>query len=350
MPDESDVNDAPRIDPGQSAPMRSKSPATMVPIRSLVPSRSLRINGEHQDHVRALAEAEDGLPPIVVHRATMRVIDGMHRLRAAMLRGREHIEVEFFEGDEEDAFVYAVESNAKHGLPLSPADRAAAVVRIINSRREWSDRAIASVAGLSDKTVASIRRSSPEVLQSNTRMGRDGRVRPVNSTEGRRRAAELIATRPDSSLRQIAKEAGISLGTACDVRKRLNVGQNPVPPRQRDAEREQEKGAHGRSRGHAGDEVVTLPQAKSPRLTLDELKKDPSLRQNEMGRTILRLLEAHALGLGSWQRVIESVPPHCVDAVAEAARDCAGSWWKFAQRLEKRQASLVDGNASLAEG
>lgn len=348
MPDEIDANEALRIDLGHSVPLQSRSPTTTVPIRSLLPSQSLRINGEHKDHVRTLAETADKLPPIVVHRTTMRVIDGMHRLRAAALRGREHIDVEFFEGDEEDAFVLAVELNARHGLPLSHADRAAAVVRIINSHRQWSDRAIASVTGLSDKTVASIRRSSPEVLQSNTRLGRDGRVRPVNSMEGRMRAAELITTRPDSSLRQVAREAGISVGTASDVRKRLDVGQDPVPRQQRGAERQPGNDASRRSRGR--EEIVTLPRMRSPRLTLDELKKDPSLRHNEMGRTILRLFEAHALGLDGWQRVIESVPLHCVNAVAEAARGCAGSWWKLAQQLEKRQARLADGKSSVVNG
>jgi ParB-like chromosome segregation protein Spo0J len=348
MPNQIDVDDALQIDPGHSTSPQSRSPTTKVPIQSVVPCQSLRINGEHTDHVRALAETDDELPPIVVHRTTMRVIDGMHRLRAAALRGREHIDVEFFEGDEEDAFVLAVELNANHGLPLSQADRAAAVGRIINSHRQWSDRAIASVTGLSDKTVASIRRSSSEVPQSNTRMGRDGRSRPVNSMEGRMRAARLITARPDSSLRQVAKEAGISLGTARDVRKRLEAGQDPVPRQQRGAEGQPGKGTARRSCDR--DEVGTLPQAESRRPTLGELKKDPSLRHNEMGRTMLRLLEAHALGTDGWQRVIESVPLHCVDAVAGAARDCAGSWWKLAQQLEKRQARFVDGQTGLVEG
>jgi hypothetical protein len=35
------------------------------------------------------------LPPILVHRATNRIIDGMHRLEAAKLRGDETISVRF---------------------------------------------------------------------------------------------------------------------------------------------------------------------------------------------------------------------------------------------------------------
>ena len=41
----------------------------------------------------------------------MRVIDGMHRLRAAILNGRSSIEVEFFDGSDEEAFIRAVEQN-----------------------------------------------------------------------------------------------------------------------------------------------------------------------------------------------------------------------------------------------
>ena len=88
----------------------------------------------------------------------MQVIDGMHRVRAAILSGAGYIEALLFEGAEDEAFLLAVQLNVAHGLPLSRADRVAAAVRIIHSSPQWSDRAIARAAGLSDKTVASIRR------------------------------------------------------------------------------------------------------------------------------------------------------------------------------------------------
>ena len=48
--------------------------------------------------------------------------------------------------------------------------------------------------GEAAKTLASIRkRSTEDVPQSNARVGRYGRVRSLNSGEGRRRAAELLA-------------------------------------------------------------------------------------------------------------------------------------------------------------
>lgn len=94
-----------------------------------------------------LAAVEAKLPPIIVHRATMRVIDGMHRLAAAKLRNDETIEVRFFEGTEQEAFVLAVKANISHGRPLSLTDRTSAAERIIVSHPAWSDRAIAVAAG-----------------------------------------------------------------------------------------------------------------------------------------------------------------------------------------------------------
>src|ERR1700722_17194275 len=134
----------------------SEYPITRVPVTDLVLSNWLRVKGEDIKHVRALAEVEDELPPIVVHRATMRLIDGMHRVRAAMLSGIAYVEALLFDGSEDEAFLLAVRLNVAHGLPLTRADRVAAAVRIIHSSPQWSDRAIALAAGLSDKTGGAI--------------------------------------------------------------------------------------------------------------------------------------------------------------------------------------------------
>ncbi|MEV4443705.1 ParB/RepB/Spo0J family partition protein, partial [Streptomyces sp. NPDC049577] len=97
----------------------------VLPLTALLPADSPRLDGEDPQHVRELAGTRLPLPPIVVHRSTMRVVDGMHRLRAARLRGDESIAARYFEGTAEDAFVHAVRLNTLQGLPLTPADRAA---------------------------------------------------------------------------------------------------------------------------------------------------------------------------------------------------------------------------------
>ena len=68
----------------------------------------------------------------------MRVVDGMHRLLAALLNGRQTIEAELFDGTADEGFLRAVRENVVHGLPLSQADRRAAAARIIDRSRSSS--------------------------------------------------------------------------------------------------------------------------------------------------------------------------------------------------------------------
>ncbi|HET9254209.1 MAG TPA: ParB N-terminal domain-containing protein [Pseudonocardiaceae bacterium] len=314
-------------------------PTSIALISSLLPADSPRVGGEDPEHVRLLAELEDQTPPIVVHRSTMRVIDGMHRLQAAVQRGQDTIEVRFFDGEERDAFVLAVELNSGHGLPLSQADRTSAAARVVSSHPHWSDRAIASLTGLSAKTVAAIRRRSTEgIPQLNGRVGRDGKVRPLSTARGRQLASQLMSDRPDKSLREIAREAGVSLGTAQDVRKRLNMGQDPVPPpKQRDSQR-----VHDLSRAPSAGPQNSKKAVKAPPVAstspdlLQQLKKDPSLRFSDMGRRLLQLLHLSSIPPATWARFAEYIPIHCTGTVARIARDCSNSWSQFADQIELR--------------
>jgi hypothetical protein len=195
-------------DPGRDTAV----PATRVPISSIHAADSPRLAGVNSEHVLALAELGADLPPILVHRATMRVIDGMHRIRATQLRGDDTIAVRYFDGAEDDAFMLGVWENIAHGLPLTLADRRAAAARILLLRPQWSDRAIAAAAGLSPKTVGSLRqRSSSDHGATQPRVGRDGRVRPVNSGEVRKLASQYLAEHPDTSPRDVARSTGVSL-------------------------------------------------------------------------------------------------------------------------------------------
>ncbi|SER72232.1 hypothetical protein SAMN05216188_114156 [Lentzea xinjiangensis] len=285
-----------------------------VGIASLVLSGSPRRSGVDEEHVRTLASTDDPLPAITVHRSTMRVLDGAHRVHAALLRGETHIDVVFYDGNEADAFVLAVKSNVRHGLPLSAEDRIRAAERIIASHPDWSDRGIASVSGLAAKTVAAVRqRVSPEGRRSRT--GRDGKVRPINSADGRRRASRLISENPGMSLREIAESAGIAPATARDVRERMRAGEDPVPPQQR---------------RRAAVPPVTPPDLRS-------LRRDPSLRFSEAGRVILRLMDTHTITADGWQQLADSVPSHCADAVADLARLSAEALQGFAHQVRRRK-------------
>ena len=327
--------------------------AVAVPVLTLRPADSPRLNGEDKAHIARLAETETSLPPILVDRRTMRVIDGMHRLMAASLQARQTIDVIFFDGSEADVFLRAVQENVAHGLPLSQADRRAAAERIVTSHPHMSDRAIGHSVGLAAKTVAAVRRSSSEeTTHSNARIGRDGRVRPLDSSAGRRRAAELLTEQPDASLREVARAAGISAATVLDVRKRLERGESPVPDRSVASAARKASGGNGAADNTASDgtsaEALRFSSravAPEPNVAVVKLLRDPSLRNNERGKGMLRLLQVNAVGAEQLPDVADAVPAHCVAIVVQLARQYAKMWQDFAQELDGR-ARIIDPSAA----
>ncbi|MEG8180038.1 ParB N-terminal domain-containing protein [Nocardia terpenica] len=197
---------------------RSRSNIIDLPISDVFPSDSSpRTTGVNASHVMLAASAEP-LPPIVVHRETMQVIDGLHRLHAARSRGEKTIAAVYFEGGFTEAFVLAVMLNAAYGLPLSLADRRAATLRILSSYPGWSNRSIATITGISPTMVAEIRkRSTGESTRSPRGISRNGVRRSTG--QRRKRAAELFTANPNTSVRNVASAVGISTKTAMEVRK-----------------------------------------------------------------------------------------------------------------------------------
>ena len=337
---------------------------TPVSIISLRSGESPRLNGEDKAHIARLAETEGPLPPILVDRRSMRVIDGMHRLMAASLKGQETIDVMFFDGSEPDVFLRAVEENVTHGLPLTQADRRVAAERIIETHPQMSDRAIGKAAGLAAKTVAAIRRrSTGESPRSNVRVGRDGRIRPLDSSSARRRAAELLTGQPEASLRDVARVAGISPATVLDVRKRLERGESPVPEKPAAAAPSAghigagngtppvAAAAAARTDGGAGDTRsprrpgIRSVAAANPAATVEKLLRDPSLRNNERGKVLLRLLHVNAMGADQLPDDATTIPPHCVAIVVQLAHHYASMWQDFAKELDGR-ARIIDPSAA----
>ncbi|WP_158574012.1 ParB/RepB/Spo0J family partition protein [Streptomyces triticagri] len=296
-----------------------------VPTDTLLDADSPRLSGVDEDHVRALAETDEALPPIIVHRSTMRVIDGMHRLHALRLNKAPAVEVIYFDGTERDAFLLAVESNIKHGLPLTLSDRRESARRILSAFPEWSDRAIAAKSGLSGKTVGALRRSAGgELAQPAVRVGRDGRIRPLSPAEGRLKAGELLAREPAAPLREIAKFAGVSVETARDVRERLSRGEGPVPAR----------------RAEKHTEVPRVPRRAAvavadPLTHLDSLRRDPAVKYSDTGRVMIRWLETRLIRKSDARLVLDA-PVHQSMKIAAMARACAAYWEDIADRLEQR--------------
>nr|WP_269844660.1 ParB N-terminal domain-containing protein [Actinophytocola xanthii] len=307
-------------------------------------SESPRLNGPDEEHVRRLVESEGMFPPILVHRATMVVVDGVHRLRAAERRGEEVIAARFLDCSRGEIFVESVRANVAHGLPLSLADRKAAASRILISHPFWSDRTIAAVAGIAHKTVGRIRRGlSERVAETPVRIGMDGHVRPV-AGHGRALAEELINRHPGISLRKVAAAAGISVSTAHDVRRRMNLVGHADP---RAAEGVGPGGGsvvaigggRGDRDGGAGEGTPRLsvrgPESVSLAQVIERMRVDPSLRFTEAGRVLLRVLGTHSLAAREWNSLVDSVPVHWASTVADLARELAVGWEEFAAQLDK---------------
>jgi transposase-like protein len=312
-----------------------------VRIALLRPADSPRLEGENSEHTQMLAESPEKLPPIVVHRQTMRIIDGVHRMSAALVRGEDSIDVRYFDGTEREAFVLAVRTNTTHGLPLSKADRHAAAARIITSHPEWSDRAISASTGLAPRTISRIRvRLATEYAQPSRREGRDGRMRPLDGAEGRLRASQIIAENPDASLREIARQAGISPTTARDVRELVRSGQDPRRPRNRAHAAPASSVPSPRSAEPTVDRG-RMPSVYSPQSTLECLRNDPQLRFTDSGRKLLRWLASHIMGPRDRRHTVAKIPPHCAYLVAELARHFADEWLRLADELEDRARQTV---------
>jgi hypothetical protein len=320
----------------------NRQPVVQVELASLSWGDSPRLSGEDPEHVETLAAVRTPLPPIIVQRATMRVIDGVHRVRAAMLRGEDKIGARFFDGPDVDALVLAVRMNVDHGLPLALADRKRAAERFFASHPQWSDRKVASITGISPGAVAEIRKRIVGPAQrTGSRIGQDGRVRPLDGSAGRLLAGRLMTENPCLSLRQVARAAAISPETARDVRNRLRNGEDPIPGQRRKRVEEPVQPDLGR-RAYPGEQVITrLPvrPRRKPRLdratVVNQLKDDPALRYSERGRNLLRLLTLHVQWTEEWEAIVSNVPPHCAGVMADLARQFADLWTDFATRADR---------------
>jgi hypothetical protein len=292
-------------------------PVTEVPVRLLSLGSSPRTGGYVEENVRALAQLDVPWPPLLVHRPSYRVIDGAHRLLAARLRGDQTIAVRLYACDEVEAFILAVRANVTHGLPLSLSDRKAAAGRIVEDRPEWSDRRIALVAGLSDKTVAAVRarRGADEANPQGRRVGKDGRSRPVNLAAQRETVTRLLAEKPNSSLRQIAGLAGASPETVRKIRAGAPSG--------------------------AAVAALTTAEQRNPerdvRRCLQILVGDPALRSTDTGKLLLRLLSTLRLIDQNSPSLVDAVPDHDLLLFRELAIANSEAWLSLASLAELRQ-------------
>ena len=148
--------------------------------------------------------------------------DGFHRVDAARKIGRETILAEVRPGTARDAILYAVGSNASHGLRRTQIDIRRAL-KILLTDPEWSrlsDRKLGEIAKVDHKTVGKYRRELAGERPHSTPK-RDVVVTKPRADDGKPTA--IRATLVDDVLRAIPDEALIA-----ECRRRGLIGADDV--------------------------------------------------------------------------------------------------------------------------
>jgi hypothetical protein len=124
-------------------------------------------------------------PAIVVFRdadGEHHLADGHHRVEAARRVGLAEIDADIRKGDRAAALWHAVGANARHGLPLTPADRRAAVALALKT---WPDKSLQQIAAQVGCSVGLVHKVKQDVFTRENvaapavRVDSLGRVQPT---------------------------------------------------------------------------------------------------------------------------------------------------------------------------
>jgi ParB-like chromosome segregation protein Spo0J len=306
------------------APPELTSEPQLVPLSALPVGHAWRVRGLDDGHVTALAASYGSLPPVVVRRGDRTIVDGAHRVAAARRLGMYAIAVEWFDGDDLQAFEAFVNRNTAHGLELTVEDRKQGVLGVLVAAPFWSDRRVAQLCGVSPKLVARLRfEGTPQHRGSDRdkRIGRDGRARPVRAGAMRGRIAELLEQEPTASLRAVASRLGVSPETVRSVRRQIG-GQGNVE--------------------HESKVVPSYDELAIERLLfLRRYREVPAPWRNDnafestaQGASFVEWFESTTVNDGGSR--VDEVPLSRVYDIADEARRRARYWANFADSLEQR--------------
>lgn len=134
---------------------------TEVSIDSDLQPRAMITESIVEEYAEAMSNGSS-FPPITVFSDGEKnwLADGYHRFHAARKAGLDKISAEFRTGTKLDALKYALSANTKHGLRRSQEDRKRAVLIALREFGSHSNREIARMVSVDDKTVAKYRTES----------------------------------------------------------------------------------------------------------------------------------------------------------------------------------------------
>lgn len=158
------------------------------------------------------------------------LVDGFHRVCAAQNTGRDKLKARIEKGERRDGFLRALELNA--GKPLTPADRAACVGRMLGDPEwsRWSDREIARRCSVSPSTVAAMKaKLSVQIGQMPKQPETQHKEEPMaDNTTG----ATVTPIRPDVEVSAPPKRKARRNGKTYEVNtENIGKGRKPEPRR-----------------------------------------------------------------------------------------------------------------------
>jgi hypothetical protein len=271
-------------------------------------------------------------PPVLVRRSDNKIVDGHYRYLAARELGHDVIECRYFDGGDQETFLEALRLNCSHGLPLSLREREMAASRLMGFHPEWSDRRIAKLCSVAPGTVWRVREAAglaDHVDPSASRVGRDGKRRPVDPQASRARIVSLLNEKPNGSIREIARLTGSSPATVRSVKIKLALetgGCNTDGARVRDT--------FASISPLTTIDLQTLGRAPVAHLSSNWLD-DSALQSTDEGRGFVDWFEKTCID-EQWRRFVEGIPISRVYELSDEARRRAAEWLDFASMLEER--------------
>ena len=152
------------------------------------------------EDLRALPE-----PICVENQGSMILADGYHRVAALSELAREFPGDRRFQfvsirivnapsGQQPAAYAYeiALECSAKGPLPLTRAEKQAAIARLVLEHPEWSDREVARRVGVDHKTVGSVRRRGYSPAGERPLRAGNGEGRSASAARVARIASQVV--------------------------------------------------------------------------------------------------------------------------------------------------------------
>lgn len=118
----------------------------------------LQVDGTHVSRLAEAIRAGETLPPVLAEVTDHRVVDGVHRVKAALRAGGlgARISVQFREyADDAERFMAAVDANSRHGRGLCTVDRVHSLIR--GQQLGLTDTQLSRVMGVTVERIGELR-------------------------------------------------------------------------------------------------------------------------------------------------------------------------------------------------